>query len=119
VIPFVPQQAHSSEVILTGHKARTPATLGIPRKPVRSTYRFFLLLQQIETVLKLEIVYSWLAIVIVASGLNGDVDTDGLDRRFGYDEIPWLLAEYHHVKIGSTEAALLANMKSVVRSRSA
>jgi len=26
VIPFVPQQAHSSEVILTGHKARTPAT---------------------------------------------------------------------------------------------
>jgi hypothetical protein len=33
VISFVPQQAHSSEVILTGHKARTPATLGIPRKP--------------------------------------------------------------------------------------
>jgi hypothetical protein len=34
VIPFVPQQAHSSEVILTGHKARTPATSGISRKPV-------------------------------------------------------------------------------------
>ena len=88
-------------------------------KTCKSTYRFLLLLQQIETVLKLEIVYSWLAIVIVASALNGDVDTDGLDRRFGYDEIPWLLAEYHHVKIGSTEAALLANMKSVVRSRPA
>ena len=48
-------------------------------KTCKSTYRFLLLLQQIETVLKLEIVYSWLAIVIVASALNGDVDTDGLD----------------------------------------
>jgi len=85
-------------------------------KTGKSTYRFLLLLQQIETVLKLEIVYFWLAIVIVASALSGDVDTDGLDRRLGYDEIPWLLAEYHHVKIGSTEAAV-ANMKSVVRSR--
>jgi len=42
-------------------------------KPGKSTYRFLLLLQQIETVLKLEIVYSWLAIVIVASALNGHV----------------------------------------------
>ena len=88
-------------------------------KPGKSTYRFLLLLQQIETVLKLEIVYSWLAIVIVASALNGDVDTDRLDRRFGYNEIPGLLAEYHHAKIGPTEAGLLADMKSVVRSRSA
>ena len=88
-------------------------------KTGKSTYRFLLLLQQIETVLKLEMFYSWLSIVIVASALSGDVNTDGLDRRFGYDEIPWLLAEYHHVKIGSTEAALLANMKSVVRSRPA
>jgi hypothetical protein len=87
-------------------------------KTGKSTYRFLLLLQQIETVLKLEIVYFWLAIVIVASALNGDVDI-GLDRRFGYDEIPGLVAEYHHAKIGSTEAALLANTKSVVRSRPA
>ena len=63
-------------------------------KTGKSTYRFLLLLQQIETVLKLEIVYSWLSIVIVASALSGDVDTDGLDRRFRYDEIPWLLAEF-------------------------
>jgi hypothetical protein len=92
-------------VIYTGYKARTPATLAA-----------FGCLQQIETVLKFEIVYSWLAIVIVSSALNGDVDTDGLNRRFGYDEIPWLRAEYHHVKISSTETALLANTKSVVRS---
>jgi hypothetical protein len=37
----------------------------------------------------------------------------------GMMKLPWLLAEYHHVKTGSTEAVFLVNTKSVVASRPA